>query len=158
MLPAGATGRDNDPSNEYRSETAIVKSDGATTRSDSPTGIAVAPLCEPIVISSRSNLAGAVLPVENRLRSRIDRFLAGYGLTAMGKAVAVNWIQVGAAHGSSVGFVFGGKIQADPNTCNLSITKPDSSLAVIAQLNVPRADPARLVVRVSASCTVMYSV
>lgn len=28
------------------------------------------------------------------IRSRIDRFIAGYGLTPMGKAVALNWIQV----------------------------------------------------------------
>lgn len=34
------------------------------------------------------------LPVERRLRSRIDKFIEGYGLTPMGKAVALNWIQV----------------------------------------------------------------
>lgn len=31
---------------------------------------------------------------EHVIRSRIDRFIAGYGLTPMGKAVALNWIQV----------------------------------------------------------------
>lgn len=31
---------------------------------------------------------------EDRLRSRIDKFLLGYGLTPMGKAVALSWIQV----------------------------------------------------------------
>lgn len=33
-------------------------------------------------------------PVENRLRARINKFLQGYGLTPMGRAVALNWIQV----------------------------------------------------------------
>lgn len=32
---------------------------------------------------------------EQRLRSRIDKFVAGYSLTPMGKAVAFNWITVG---------------------------------------------------------------
>lgn len=40
-------------------------------------------------------LCSASLPVEQRLRSRIDKFLAGYGLTRMGKAVALSWVQVG---------------------------------------------------------------
>lgn len=31
---------------------------------------------------------------EQRLRSRIDKFVAGYALTPMGKAVAFNWITV----------------------------------------------------------------
>ncbi|CAN0188017.1 unnamed protein product, partial [Laminaria digitata] len=31
-------------------------------------------------------------PAEQRLRSRIDKFVAGYSLTPMGKAVAFNWI------------------------------------------------------------------
>lgn len=35
------------------------------------------------------------LPVEQRLRSRINRFLKGYGLSRMGKAIAQSWIQVG---------------------------------------------------------------
>lgn len=34
------------------------------------------------------------LPLEKRLRSRIDNFLAGYRLTRMGKAIALSWIQV----------------------------------------------------------------
>ena len=32
---------------------------------------------------------------EQRLRSRIDKFVAGYALTPMGKAIAFNWITVG---------------------------------------------------------------
>lgn len=33
--------------------------------------------------------------VEQRLRTRIDKFVGGYGLTPMGEAVARSWIQVG---------------------------------------------------------------
>lgn len=33
--------------------------------------------------------------VEQRLRTRIDKFVRGYGLTPMGEAVARSWIQVG---------------------------------------------------------------
>lgn len=46
-------------------------------------------------LSTPSCSYSSVRPVEQRLRSRIDRFLAGYGLTPMGKAVGLNWIQVG---------------------------------------------------------------
>lgn len=40
------------------------------------------------------SLCSATLPAEQRLRSRIDKFLAGFGLTPMGTAVALSWIQV----------------------------------------------------------------
>lgn len=40
------------------------------------------------------SLCSASLPVERRLRSRIDKFLTGFGLTPMGTAVALSWIQV----------------------------------------------------------------
>eukprot|EP00752_Nemacystus_decipiens_P012112 g10737.t1 len=39
------------------------------------------------------SVLSAILPVEQRLRSRIDKFLAGFGLSPMGTAVAINWIQ-----------------------------------------------------------------
>lgn len=42
--------------------------------------------------SPRSSIMCAA---EQRLRSRIDKFVAGYSLTPMGKAVAFNWITVG---------------------------------------------------------------
>lgn len=34
------------------------------------------------------------LPVEQRLRARIDLFLNRYGLSPMGRAIALHWIQV----------------------------------------------------------------
>lgn len=51
---------------------------------------------EPDESSNRlsGSLRSAILPVEQRLRSRIDKFLAGFGLSPMGTAVAINWIQV----------------------------------------------------------------
>ena len=41
-----------------------------------------------------------IAAAEQLLRRRIDKFLAGYGLTPMGKAVALRWIQVMASLGT----------------------------------------------------------
>lgn len=48
---------------------------------------------------------GSPLPVEQRLQARIDLFLDRYGLSPMGRAVALHWIQVRdrAPHQSTTG-------------------------------------------------------
>lgn len=46
------------------------------------------------LLASALELSTSLLPVEERLRARINKFLGGYGLTQMGRAVALNWIQV----------------------------------------------------------------
>lgn len=59
------------------SDSVRIKKDGAVVVVDPSFGSSIAPCSE-----------------ERTLRSRIDKFVAGYALTPMGKAVALNWITV----------------------------------------------------------------
>lgn len=67
----------------------------------SDVGVEAAAVQEKAIIDDESlGVRGKILtspsssPAEDRLRSRIDGFLNGYGLTPMGKSVALSWIQV----------------------------------------------------------------
>lgn len=71
-------------SRQHHHEVIIIHND--TTSTTTTTGaVAVAAPARTILAAQQDNV----------IRTRIDRFIAGYGLTPMGKAVALNWIQVG---------------------------------------------------------------